>query len=216
VNHIEFANDAFTSIESISLNNKFATDPTQKPSYELVLANGNVAAGATLIVNASSIAAGQFVSIDGTAVHDGNLRLFGGAGNDTLKGGDGADTLIGGGGLDSLTGGAGADIFRYDAAADSSNSAKDEILDFQHGVDKIDLSRIDADPYENGDQAFHFIGSSTFTGAGPIFGMGELRAYQDSGKWFVQGDIDGDGLADFTIAVTTLGNVPLTSGDFIL
>jgi Ca2+-binding RTX toxin-like protein len=209
VNHIEFVDDSFTSIESISLNNKFATDPTQKPSYELVLANGNVAAGATLIVNASSIAAGQFVSIDGTAVHDGNLRLFGGAGNDTLRGGDGADTLIGGGGADSLTGGAGADVFRFDAASDSTAGAADVIVGFQSGVDKVDLSRLDANSNAAGDQAFAWIGGAAFHGV-----AGELRAYDVGSTRWIEGDTDGDGDGDFAFMFQTV--TPLEPGDFIL
>ncbi|HYD37062.1 MAG TPA: hypothetical protein VEA60_05580, partial [Allosphingosinicella sp.] len=106
VTHIEFAADALTSIESISLNNFFASDPSQTPSYELVLHNGNVAPGGTLIVNGSSIAgAGQFVDIDGSGVQDGNLSLFSGAGSDILIGGGGADLLFAAGGADTLTGG---------------------------------------------------------------------------------------------------------------
>ncbi|HEX8224314.1 MAG TPA: calcium-binding protein, partial [Allosphingosinicella sp.] len=162
--HIEFAADALTSIESISLNNRFATDPTQKPSYELVLHNGNVAAGGTLIVNGSSIPGGQQVIIDGRGVHGGNLTLFAGGGHDVLTGGDGADLIVGGAGADSLTGGGGADTFRYDAASDSVGLA-DLIGDFQSGLDRIDLSRIDADTIAGGNQAFSWIGSNAFSGS---------------------------------------------------
>ena len=209
VTHIAFAADALTGIESISLNNKFATDPSQKPSYELVLANGNVAPGATLIVNGASIAAGQFVSIDGTAVHDGSLRLFGGAGNDTLKGGDGADTLVGGGGADDLTGGAGADVFRFDALTDSVAGSADEIIGFQSGVDKIDLSRLDANSNADGDQAFAWIGGAAFHGV-----AGELRAYDVGSTRWIEGDTDGDGDGDFAFMFQTV--TPLEQSDFLL
>ncbi|MEA3054140.1 MAG: hypothetical protein QOG72_3043 [Sphingomonadales bacterium] len=105
ITHIEFGATSIAGIESISLNARYATDPTARPSYELVLANGNVFPGATLIVNGSSLAdRSQTVSIDGSAVHDGNLILFGGFGNDTLKGGDGADLIQGGEGIDELAG----------------------------------------------------------------------------------------------------------------
>ena len=209
ITHIAFAADALNSIESISLNNKFATDPTQKPSYELILANGNVAPGETLIVNASSIAAGQFVSIDGSAVHDGSLRMFGGAGNDTLKGGDGADTLVGGGGSDSLTGGAGADVFRFDAMTDSTAASADVIVGFQSGVDKIDLSRLDANSNAAGDQAFAWIGGAAFHGV-----AGEVRAYDVGSTRWIEGDTDGDGDGDFAFMFQTV--TPLEPGDFIL
>lgn len=72
----------------------------------------------------------------------GNDQLFGGQGNDILRGDDGNDILQGGVGVDALTGGAGADTFRYTNIADSTQAATDTILDFQTGVDKIDLAAI--------------------------------------------------------------------------
>jgi glucose/arabinose dehydrogenase len=213
--HIAFAADSLTNIESISLNNHFATDPSQKPSYDLVLDNGNVAPGGTLIVNGSSLPAGQLVKVDGRGVHDGNLILFGGGGNDTLRAGDGADLLIGGMGADSLNGGAGADTFRYDASTDSTASRTDLIGDFKVGVDRIDLSRIDANTLAGGNQAFHWIGSSAFTGGGGA-AAGELRTYQSGGYWWVAGDTNGDGSADLVIALTPQPGMPLVQGDFLL
>ncbi|MGL4321734.1 MAG: hypothetical protein ACRCS3_12815, partial [Paracoccaceae bacterium] len=62
-------------------------------------------------------------------------QLFGGAGNDTLNGGAGRDVLSDGEGADTLTGGADADIFVM-----SPDGATDRIMDFQLGVDRIDLS----------------------------------------------------------------------------
>jgi serralysin len=212
--HIEFAADALTNIESISLNNHFASDPSQHPSYELVLNNGNVAPGGTLIVNGSSVAAGQVVKVDGSAVHDGNLILFGGGGNDTLIAGQGGDLLVGGGGADGLTGGAGADVFRYDSTADSTAGASDLVGDFTSGTDKIDLSRIDANTIAAGDQAFTWIGANAFSGAGAA-SAGELRVYQDNGSWYVQGDTNGDGNADLVL-VFQVGTPALVQGDFLL
>jgi Ca2+-binding RTX toxin-like protein len=207
---IEFGADSFANIESISLNNHFATDPSQKPSYELVLHDGNVAPGGTLIVNGSSIPLGQVVNIDGRGVHDGNLILFGGGGHDVLTGGDGADLIIGGGGADSLTGGAGADTFRYDSASDSARDLEDLIGDFQSGSDRIDLSRIDADSTAAGNQAFTWIGAEGFSGS-----AGELRV-RDSGVYrWIEGDTDGDGAADFSIAFHG-SSAPQLQGDFIL
>ena len=172
--------------------------------------NGNVAPATTLIVNGASIGdPSQFVSIDGSAVHDGHLRMFGGAGNDTLIGGDGADTLIGGGGADDLTGGAGADVFRYDAMTDSTAGAADEIIDFQSGTDKIDLSRLDANTNAAGDQAFTWIGGSAFHGV-----AGELRAFDVGSTRWIEGDTDGDGDGDFAFAFQTI--TPLDQSDFLL
>ncbi|MEJ5976706.1 hypothetical protein WG901_08675 [Novosphingobium sp. PS1R-30] len=61
---------------------------------------------------------------------DGNDILLGGAGNDRLEGGAGNDRLAGDAGNDILVGGAGADTFLW-------NGGKDEILDFQVGVDTL-------------------------------------------------------------------------------
>jgi Ca2+-binding RTX toxin-like protein len=210
---IEFGAASLANIESISLNNRYATDPSQKPSYELVLHNGNVAAGGTLIVNGSSIPAGQLVNIDGRGVHDGNLILFGGGGHDTLFGGDGNDLILGGGGADGLTGGAGADTFRYDAASDSSGGLPDLIGDFQTGLDKIDLSRIDANTHLDGDQAFSWIGSNAFGGTGAA-SAGELRVVQSNGQQRIEGDTNGDGVADLVI-VLQVGTAPVAQGDFL-
>jgi Ca2+-binding RTX toxin-like protein len=79
-----------------------------------------------------------------------NLVLTGsadsnGTGNDlanSITGNGGANILRGGGGADLLTGGGGADIFRYGAASDSTAAAYDTILDFQSGIDKLDLSAL--------------------------------------------------------------------------
>jgi hypothetical protein len=201
LNTIVFGAGQFTSIESISVNNRFATDPSQTPSYALVLDNGNVALGATLIVNGQSLLAGQTISIDGSAVADGRLRLFGGAD---------ADVLIGGANDDEMTGKGGADAFTYLSTADSKVALADEILDFEVGIDTIDLELIDAIA-GGADDAFTFVGNAAFSST-----AGELRAELVGGVWQVGGDTDGNGIADFLILVTTTTADPLGSTDFIL
>jgi Ca2+-binding RTX toxin-like protein len=207
---VEFGATSLVGIESLSVSNRYAGDPTALPTYEFVLADGNVAPGGTLIVNASSLGAGQLMKLDGRDVHDGNLLVFGGAGHDTLTGGDGADVLIGGGRSDALTGGGGADTFRYDSVSDSTVATPDLIGDFQTRLDRIDLGRIDADAGTAGDQAFSWIGSNAFSGA-----AGELRVVADQGYQRIEGDTDGDGKADLVI-VLQLGAAPLAPGDFLL
>jgi hypothetical protein len=212
ITHIEFAADSLINVESVSVNNRFASDPTQKPSYELVLHNGNVTPGGNLILNANSLVdPTQTVSFDGRAVVDGTLTMFAGAGNDVLIGGAGADLLYGGGGKDNLTGGAGADLFQFRSASESSVANPDAVLDFQAGVDKIHLVNMDANSTVAGDQAFTFIGANAFSGT-----AGQLRAYESGGTWFVEGDTDGNGAADFAIAVTLHSGTSLTASDFLL
>ncbi|HEX8469371.1 MAG TPA: M10 family metallopeptidase C-terminal domain-containing protein [Allosphingosinicella sp.] len=211
MNTIVFGASQLTNIESISVSERYALGSAALPSYDLTLANGNVAPGKTLIVNGSSLLnSAQVINVDGSAVHDGNLKLYGGAGGDKLIGGDGSDLIYAGGGTDKMTGGGGADTFQLRDVADSSVSSPDSILDFVSGVDKIDLHYIDADANTAGDQAFTFVGAAAFSGNGSA---GQLRAYENSGTWVVEGDVNGDGAADFQIIVTTAS--PLVGSDFI-
>jgi Ca2+-binding RTX toxin-like protein len=177
---------------------------------------------------------------DGNDVLDGgnnNDTLVGGAGNDVLDGGnnddvlDGGadnDTLTGGNNNDVLNGGAGSDVISVGNYYDLINGGAgddvmtggnnndifffteiggaDRVTDFKHGQDKIDLSGIDA-VAGGADNAFSLIGSGAFTGT-----AGELRAYSQSGSFFVAGDVDGDGLADFTIQT----NILMANSDFVL
>jgi hypothetical protein len=213
--HIDFAPGSLVRIESISVSNRYSSDPDAAPSYEFVLHNDNVAEGDTLIVNGSSLdKRGQTISVDGSEVVDGNLILIGGFGDDSLIGGAGTDLLVGGGGQDGLTGGAGADTFRFDDVSDSAGNP-DTIHDFDVGLDLIDLRRIDANEVAAGDQAFHWIGSGQFSGEG-AGSAGELRAYrQDEVTWLVEGDTDGDGEADFLLAVVAGPDTDLSFGNFL-
>jgi Ca2+-binding RTX toxin-like protein len=216
VNVFKFEEDAFTAIESISVNARLASDPSQRPSYELVLANGNVAPGATLIVNGNSLAdPEQVIGVDGSAVREGALILFGGAGRDVLIGGAGADLIYGAGGADDLVGGEGADIFQYRWASDSGPKGPDSILDFRPGEDRIDLHWLDANSQEEDDQAFRWIGGDAFSGKGAA-SAGELRVDGGDGTWWVEGDTDGDGKADFVIAVATPPDARLGADDLLL
>lgn len=140
---------------------------------------------------------------------DGNDQLLGGAGNDILAGDAGADTLRGGAGVDSLTGGTGADVFLFAATSDSGKGAADTITDFLPGTDRIDLSLIDASTRLAGDQAFRFIGTQAFSRS-----AGELHVTATTGGRIVEGDVNGDGTADFQIILT--GAVTLGAADFLL
>jgi Ca2+-binding RTX toxin-like protein len=138
--------------------------------------------------------------------NSGANTLMGGGGLDSLNGYVGNDVLDGGAGQDYLTGGAGADTFRFTATSHSAVGAADTVADFVSGTDRIDLSLIDANSNTAGDEAFTWIGSGAFSGQ-----AGQLRVEGSSGTFFVYGDTNGDGAADFQIVV----NGPaLVSGDF--
>lgn len=139
-----------------------------------------------------------------------NDTLLGGIGNDTFYGHEGTDVINGGAGVDFLNGGTGADRFIF-AGGDSGSTigTADRIGDFAQGQgDQIDLSAIDA-VAGGADNAFSFIGTATFGNV-----AGQLRYEQIGGDTWLQGDIDGNGVADFIIRIDGLHT--LTGGDFLL
>jgi len=129
-------------------------------------------------------------------------------GDDIFVGSTGADRIIGNVGADTMTGGAGADIFDYNT---STEGAWDVITDFVSGVDKIDLSTIDAIPVGGGggNEAFIWIGTGAFTNS-----QGQLRYSVTSEGVVFSGDWNGDGVAEFN--VTLLGLTSLSASDFYL
>ncbi|HYG47844.1 MAG TPA: calcium-binding protein [Allosphingosinicella sp.] len=138
----------------------------------------------------------------------GNDELRGSGGNDTLDGGAGNDLLIGSSGADIHTGGADNDTFRIDYWSSGTGVDADRITDFASG-DLVDVSGWDADFNTAGNQAFTFVGGAAFTGT-----AGELRTYFDGVDTWAQGDITGDGIADFEIRFD--GAVALAASDFVL
>ena len=144
---------------------------------------------------------------------DGDDRLFAGDGTYTLNGGAGNDmlsvdsfflndsTLNGGAGADTLehTGGPveTSDViltFDYNSVSESSaGTGKDKIIGFtgrslfsNQGGDRIDLTTIDANELQTGNQAFIWGGSFT---AGHLRYVGGI----------LQGNTDGDATAEFEI-----------------
>ena len=143
-----------------------------------------------------------------------NALMFGSSTQSLIEnaiGGSGNDVLIANQVQNDLRGGGGADIFRWASLGDlNPNLSLDRILDFQSGSDRIDLSGIDANAGTPGDQAFSFIGGNAFTGA-----AGQLRTQATAdGHTVIQGDVNGDGLSDFSIFV--VGPAPITGADFIV
>jgi serralysin len=108
-------------------------------------------------------------------------------------------------------------VFDYNSVSESGPGAahRDKILDFD-GDDLIDLRTIDAKTGVSGNNAFTFIGKNDFTGDDPFKlrdGKGELRFNDNGATCTVQGDVNGDGKADFEILVHKSS---LSAGDFLL
>lgn len=143
----------------------------------------------------------------------GSDRLYGRAGDDFLYGESGADAIYGNSGADRMSGGDGAvrDRFIYFQMSETGvgGANRDVITDFVSGEDRIEISRFDADVTQGFKQRFDFIGNTAFSNT-----AGELR-YQASGaNVIVQGDVNGDGAADFEIQL--LGVSSLIENDFYI
>lgn len=157
--------------------------------------------------------------------------------NNSIKGNAASNDFRGGAGVDTLTGGAGADKFVW-AAGETGVGAgnRDIITDFVSGVDKIDLSLIDAATYAStsqidtaGDQAFlFFLGTGSYwSAAGGPLSLCQVRYDYDSGlnATIVQVNVqtvapmflgdyrNQDFVTDYEIQLS--GNVALQSTDFI-
>jgi Ca2+-binding RTX toxin-like protein len=189
----------------------------------------NLDAGSTSGGDAAGDQFSGIENIKGSAFEDwltgdaGANKLEGGAGIDHLKGGGGSDVLMGGAGKDYLTGGEGTDTFAIgleipgwfytNPVIDSGITAatRDVISDFVHGVDRIDVSAIDASNsyFAPGDQSFSWIGTGSFSGA-----SGQLQQTFDGGNTIIEGDINGDRIADFQVEL--IGIHYLSAYDFIL
>ena len=119
--------------------------------------------------------------------NEGADHLYGGLGNDILQGGAGNDILYGELGADTLTGGAGNDTFVF-----QNLELGDLITDFGAN-DVIDLSALGSD--------LNYIGSGAFSGT-----AGEVNYVGGT----LSADIDGNGLADFSVG---LGGMPAIHPD---
>jgi len=210
---IVFGANQLISIESIglvsALDTRFGGLGTAY-NYNLTMNDGNVAAGVRMTVDAAPLRGAETLTFDGSAEVDGSFRIFGGQGNDTIKGSQGNDLITGGTGADNLYGSGGNDIFNYRTVAESTSASRDTIHDFSLG-DLLNLSQIDAISGTPGNDSFNFIGSGAFSNT-----AGELRATLAGGNWTVQGDVNGDGIADIEIIVVVTDAHPIGGGDFIL
>ena len=137
---------------------------------------------------------------------DGNV-LSGLAGDDLLIGRNGNDTLRGGTGIDVLIGGNGDDVYDFNNINElgSTGATTDLIRGFATG-DRIDISGIDANDSQAGNQAFTIAASLT--------GAGLITISQNAARTIIRGSIDADADAEFVIVLDA--PTALTAADFIL
>ena len=150
----------------------------------------------------------NFENLTGSGFND---TLTGSSAANLIMGGSGDDHITGVGKADVLWGGPGADTFIYLTTSDSTVAVggQDQIMDFSHAEgDRVDLSAIDANTTTVGvDDAFTLVSSFSKH-------PGELIQIAQSGAFLVEGDVNGDGKADFGILVHTA--FALGAGDFVL
>jgi Ca2+-binding RTX toxin-like protein len=179
---------------------------TSYANYENGRLLGSIS-GMSLSATALVKAASTYSTRDDMALYKAALR-----GNDQITGGRADDRLEGFGGNDKITGGRGADTFVFKSIRDSGPTSDDcdFIMDFStRQKDRIDLSAIDANLSRKGNQAFSFIGAKEFGAK-----AGELRYEKLESYTVVEGDVNGDGVADFSIALK--GIHTLSKSYFIL
>lgn len=224
---VKFSGGGLASAVEVSV-----TGATKNVKVDLLGAN-EILSSASTVLGAGAVQLGLLgtTNLNGTGNASDNIitgnkganTLRGEAGADTLNGQAGNDVLVGGAGRDVMTGGSGNDTFRFLKVTDTSTAAttRDVILDFKKtaatGVDKIDLSEIDA-KFEAGlpNDIFTFLAGNgaAFTGAGQVRWVKQDFAGEASDRTIIMGNTDGDLDAEFQIEIRALVN--LTASDFVL
>ena len=138
----------------------------------------------------------------------GDDLIDGQGGQDVLIGGTGSDRLIGGRGTDAIFGGQDQDrdSFVFESVKDSRvGNGHDVVHDFVSGLDKLDLSGIDADDDQAGRQELIFTGSSKAAHS--------VWTVADGDDLLLQADVDGDAKADFEVLLREVAT--LSADDFV-
>jgi len=123
-------------------------------------------------------------------------------GNDTIWGienvntGSGNDTITASNAVNVMNGGAGNDTYKFTSASAADG---DTILSFEPG-DRVDLTAIDTNSGTPGDQGFTLV-TGAFTAAG------QLAVTFNGDTTVIQGNVDGDADADFTVEIAGQHNL---------
>ena len=170
-----------------------------------------IASSITRSLNTTEYAAIEGLVLQGTAAINatGNAlanTLIGNSAANILNGLAGNDAIRGSAGADTLTGSAGNDRFIFAAAADSTLSARDRILDFDDsGDDLIDLSL--------------FLGAAvlTYRGTMAFTGINQVRVAQSGADVLVSLNLDGNtATIESQIVLTSTMLASMSQSDFVL
>ena len=134
-----FLADTMQGVETILLATGRLGYSTAYHGYNLTMNDANVAAGELLTVNGSALYVGEALMFYGAAETDGRFAITGGRSGDYLHGGAGDDWMKGGLGRDYLRGNGGADTFAYGSAAEATSTGFDQLVGFDWREDRIDL-----------------------------------------------------------------------------
>jgi serralysin len=201
-------------------NDTYFVDNVGDRVFETTTTASSVNAGGTDLINSSisfnldAYTGVRFVE-NLTLIGTGNINGTGNALNNVLIGNAGANILSGGLGNDRLFGGNDRvrDTFDFNNILDSRvGSARDLIYNFISGIDKIDLSGIDAKTTQSGDQAFTFNGTTAKANA-IWFKSAELDGNTSTRDIVIYGDVNGNLTPDFEIGLIGVSSV--VARDFI-
>jgi hypothetical protein len=146
-------------------------------------------------VNATGLQGDETLRFDASGSPAG-YQILSGAGDDVLIGAQGGDLISGGFGQDLMVGNGDGNTFIFRFFNESTAARPDTIVD-RGRFDMISMPTLDANIVAPGRQTFVFIADYEFGGI-----AGELRAVRsDDGNWLLQGDVDGDRVADMVIKV---------------
>ena len=144
-----------------------------------------------------------------------NISIAFGATIENAVGGAASDIIVANALQNRLSGGGGGDVFTFterDAQAgwlraDGKKLLPDTIADFVSGQDRIDVSAIDAGRGTGTNEAFSWIGANAFSNV-----AGQLRAVAGGSYVRIEGDTDGNGVADLVIMAST---TTISAADFL-
>jgi len=155
--NLAFDDQTIRNIEVLKLGNGF--------DYDLATADGNVAAGETLSVNARALGTANSLVFDGSREMDGHFVIYAGSGGDTITGGALGDRFnLATGGDDTVHGGGGRDVFAmggaFTAADTIDGGAGNDTLTIDGNYASVAVSA----GHVTGVEALRFLGGHSYTG----------------------------------------------------